>query len=174
MIVWRFTFPLSLILVSAGFLMTSSSMGHAAAMVMKEFKSWSLHQSRDATHNICYVISKPTSKKPRNANRAAIVFYISAWPKDGVRNQVSVKLGYPINPKKSVTAKVGSDVFKLTARDERAYIYDATQELKLVEAMKTGNTVVITATSKRGTTTIDTYSLNGISAALKALTDDCK
>lgn len=143
------------------------------AMVMKEFGKWSLHQSRDASHNICYAVSKPVSKKPKKANRATIVFYISAWPKDGVRNQVSVKLGYPIDPKKPITIQIKADTFKLTARDERAYIYDATQELKLIEAMKKGSEMVVMATSKRGTQTIDTYSLNGVTSALKSLANRC-
>jgi len=144
-----------------------------AAMVMKEFGKWSLHQSRNASHNICYAVSKPTRKKPKNANRAAIVFYVSAWPKDGVRNQVSVKLGYPVDAKKPVTVQVDANTFKLTARDERAYVYDATQELKLLEAMKKGSQMVVKATSKRGTQTVDTYSLNGITSALKSLADSC-
>lgn len=163
---------ITLALVS--FALLGVGVAHGKAMVMNEFGAWSLHQSRDAGHNICYVVSKPKSKKPSNANRAAIVFYISAWPKDGVRNQVSVKLGYPINKDKTITAQVGTDVFKMAARGERAYIYDATQELKLLEAMKKGATMVLKATSQRGTRTTDTYSLSGISAALKALASNCK
>lgn len=156
------------------FFVSGIGAAHGAAMVMKEFGAWSLHQSRDASHNICYVVSTPKSKKPSNANRAAIVFYVSAWPKDGVRNQVSVKFGYPINREKAITAQIGTDSFKLTARDERAYIYDATQELKMLEAMKKGSKMVVKATSQRGTRTTDTYSLSGISAALEALAGQCK
>jgi len=144
-----------------------------AAMVMKEFGTWSLHQSRNTEHNICYAVSTPVSKTPKKANRAAIVFYVSAWPKDGVRNQISVKLGYPINAKKDVTVKIGDDTFKLKARDERAYVYDATQELKLLDAMKNGSQMVVKATSTRGTTTTDTYSLKGVTSALKSLADSC-
>lgn len=151
----------------------TATTAQSAAMVLKEFNSWSLHQSKDDNHNICYVVSTPVSKKPKTANRAPIIFYVSSWPKDGVRNQISVKLGYPIDAEKPVTAQVESDVFKLTPRDERAYLYDATQELKLIEAMRRGSTMVVKATSSRGTQTTDTYSLNGITAALRALTDNC-
>lgn len=157
----------------AGIAFTSPAIAQNTAMVMKEFNAWSLHQSRDAGHNICYAISEPVSKKPKNANRAAIVFYVSAWPKDGVVNQVSVKLGYPIDTKKNVTVQVDSDTFELVARDERAYVYDATQELKLLEAMKKGTQMVVKATSTRGTETIDTYSLKGVSSALKSLAKNC-
>ncbi len=153
--------------------LSSPAVAQNAAMVMKEFGTWSLHQSRNASHNICYAVSTPVSKKPKKANRAAIVFYVSAWPKDGVRNQVSVKFGYPINTEKDVTVQIENDTFNLKARDERAYVYDATQELKLLEAMKTGTQMVVKATSKRGTQTIDTYSLKGVTSALKSLAESC-
>lgn len=144
-----------------------------APVVLKEFNAWSLHQSRDTSHNICYAVTKPIQKAPKSANRAAVVFYVTTWPKDGVRNQVSVKLGYPINAEKGVFVEVDGTSFKLSARDERAYVYDATRELKLIEAMKKGSKMIVKATSKRGTRTTDTYSLSGISAALKALSNEC-
>lgn len=143
------------------------------AVIKKEFNAWALHQSRDSSHNICYAVSAPVSKKPKRVNRAPIVFYVSTWPKDGVRNQISVKLGYPVNGDKPVTVQIGEDIFTLTARDERAYIYDATQELKLVEAMKKGSKMVVKATSQRGTETIDVYSLAGVTAALTSLANEC-
>jgi len=149
------------------------SWAQSTAMVMKEFKAWTLHQSRSATHNICYVTTKPISKKPSKANRAAIVFYVSAWPKEGIRSEVSVKFGYPLDAKKPITITIGNNIFKLSARDERAYFYDATKELKMIDAMKQGSNMIVKANSKRGTATTDTYSLNGITSALKSLADSC-
>ena len=87
--------------------------------------------------------------------------------------QISVKFGYPINAEKDVTVQIDGNTFKLKARDERAYVYDATQELKLLEAMKGGAKMVVKATSKRGTKTIDTYSLKGVTSALKSLANSC-
>ena len=39
--------------------------------------------------------------------------------------------------------------------------------------MKKGNQMIVTGVSARGTKTTDTYSLNGITAALKAMADKC-
>jgi invasion protein IalB len=149
------------------------SRAEGAAVVLEDFKAWSLHQSRSASHNICYVAAMPSQKTPTAANRAAVVFYISTWPKDGVRSEVSVKLGYPIKPTTKVTVTIGSETFDLQARTERAYVYDATQELKLIDAMKSGSSMTVTGLSERGTKTSDTYSLSGITAALKAMADRC-
>ena len=76
--------PLAVALACAA--LSSAVAAQNTAMVMKEFGTWSLHQSRDSAHNICYAVATPFSKKPKKANRAAVVFYVSAWPKDGVRN----------------------------------------------------------------------------------------
>ena len=43
----------------------------------------------------------------------------------------------------------------------------------LVEAMRTGSAMVIKGTSNRGTTTTDTYSLSGTSAAYEAINKAC-
>ncbi|MCH9765898.1 MAG: invasion associated locus B family protein, partial [Alphaproteobacteria bacterium] len=174
MIHWKKLFVTTVVVTLAASVWPTIGQSQNTAMVMKEFSAWTLHQSRGAAHNICYITATPISKKPEKANRAVIVFYISAWPKDGVRSEVSVKFGYPLDTKKDVSVNVGEENFKLSPRNERAYLYDATKELKLIEAMKKGSKMVVTATSTRGTKTTDTYSLNGISSALKSLAETCQ
>jgi hypothetical protein len=84
-----------------------------------------------------------------------------------------VKLGYPIKTPSTVTVSVGDESFKLFPKDERAYVADTTEEMKLVEALKKGSTASVAATSTRGTDTTDTYSLTGVTQALQALATNC-
>ena len=144
-----------------------------AAEQLSKHQSWTLfmHKSADAT--TCFAASQPTESLPKGANRDAIHFYVSAWPKDGVKSEVSVKLGYPIKQGSSVSVKIGSDTFKLFSDDQRGYVADPTEELKLVEAMKKGSSMQVLATSQRGTDTTDTYSLSGVSQALQAMAEKC-
>lgn len=137
------------------------------------FGQWILHQNAGEGPKICFAASQPQSKEPAGANRSAIVFYISAWPKDGIKSEVSIKLGYPARPDTPVTVTVGSDEFQLFTKDDRAYVADATDELKLIEAMKKGSSLVVKATSARGTETTDTYSLQGITKALQEMASAC-
>jgi invasion protein IalB len=143
------------------------------ASVAGTFGNWSLYTSEASGSKICFVAAEPTEKKPANANRATALLYISAWPKDGIRTEVSVKLGYPIKTPSTVTVSVGDESYKLFPKDERAYVADATEELKLVEALKKGSTASVAATSARGTDTTDTYSLSGVTQALQALATNC-
>ena len=91
-----------------------------------------------------------------------------------MKSEISVKIGYTLRKNSDVTLAVGSSSFKLFVNGDRAYVSDATQELKLLEAMRKGSTMTVQGTSERGTTTTDTYSLAGISQALQAITTSCK
>lgn len=137
------------------------------------YGQWIVHQSASNDPQICFAASQPQTKEPAGANRSAIVFYVSAWPKDGIKSEVSIKLGYPIRPDSPVAVTVGSDEFQLFAKDDRAFVADATDELKLIEAMKKGATLVVSATSTRGTRTTDTYSLQGVTRALQEMASAC-
>jgi invasion protein IalB len=134
---------------------------------------WILHQSASDGPKICFAATQPRTKEPAGANRAKVVLYVSAWPKEGVKSEVSVKLGYRIKPDSPISVTVGDAQFQLFADEDRAYVADATEELKLVEAMKKGSKLVVQATSTRGTQTTDTYSLNGLGQALQSVASAC-
>jgi invasion protein IalB len=143
------------------------------AVEMKKFGDWIVHQNSGEGPKICFAATLPKSKEPATANRAKIVFYVSAWPKEGVKSEISIKLGYPIKPNSPISVTVGDNEFELFAQDDRAYVADATQELKMIEAMKKGSKLVVKATSARGTQTVDTYSLQGLGQALQAVATAC-
>lgn len=145
-----------------------------ATTVEGTFGAWSLYENEDAGSKLCFVAATPSEKKPATANRGPSLLYVSAWPKDGIRSEVSVKLGYPVKADSTVTVTIGTDTFSLFPKDERAFVADATQELKLVEALKKGSKADVTATSARGTETTDTYTLSGLTQALTELSKQCK
>lgn len=143
------------------------------ANLVSKFGEWNLLTSDANAQKICFAAAKPSDSEPKGANRAPIYFYISAWPKDGVKSEVSIKLGYPIKKGSEVTLTVGESAFSLFSKDDRAFVADPTNELKVVEAMKKGSKMTVQGTSERGTATTDTYSLSGISQALQALATSC-
>ncbi|MFM9849813.1 MAG: invasion associated locus B family protein [Hyphomicrobiaceae bacterium] len=138
------------------------------------FGDWTAHAHQDAKAKICYAASQPKTQEPKAAKRDPAFFYVSAWPKDGVKTEVSVKIGYPLKKDSEVTVTVGKDTFKLFTTSERAFVGDPAQEVQLVETMKKGSTMQVRGTSERGTATIDTYSLNGLPQAMQALVELCQ
>ena len=142
-------------------------------VVVGKYKDWTLHVNEGKSHKICFVTSEPTAKESSATNRAPALFYVSSWPKDGIKSEVSIKVGYKLKPGEDVVVTIQSDTFKLFPYEERAFVADATQELKLVEAMKKGAKLQVKAAGERGQATLDTYSLNGVTQALKLLASNC-
>jgi len=58
-------------------------------------------------------------------------------------------------------------------KDKAGWVENAAQEPALVAAMKSGHSMTVNATSRKGTSTSYSYSLSGISAALKQV-EGCK
>lgn len=162
--------------LATALIIAGSSMAHAqqTAIELGKHGDWIVHQSAGEGTKICFVAASPRFKEPAGANRAKVVLYVSAWPKEGVKSEVSIKLGYPIKAGSEVAVAVGTDAFTLFAKEDRAYVSDPTEELKLVEAMKAGQKLVVRASSERGTATSDTYSLVGFGQALQALEKSCR
>lgn len=136
--------------------------------------AWSLYADGASPHAFCFVTSEPTAKDPEGATRDAPRIYISAWPKDGVKAEVSLRAGFPVKASIPATARVGDASFNLFSSDTRLYVKDETAELKLIEAMKKGADLKAEMTSERGTKITDTYSLTGLAQALTKLQQTCR
>lgn len=164
------TFVSALWLVGA---LVATGSANAAKLVEKS-GNWSMFVHDAAQKKICFIASQPASSTPKDAKREQAFFYVSAWPKDGVKSEVSVLLGYPVKKGSTVTVTIGSASFKLFPQDDKAFVADPTDELKLIEAMKRGSSMEIAASAEGGFDTQDKYSLSGITAALKKLTGKCE
>lgn len=158
-------------IASAIFLAATSAA--SAANLVKTFRDWSLFSHEESQNKICFAASQPKESTPADSKRDPAFFYVSAWPKDGVKSEVSVRLGYPIKKGSTVTVNIGGSEFDLFAKDDKAFVADPTQELKLIEAMKRGSIMKVEAVSESGTSTADSYSLMGISNALEGLSAEC-
>ncbi len=134
---------------------------------------WALYTDGKSPHKFCFVTSEPKSSEPADTAREAPRLYISAWPAEGIKSEISVRLGFPPKKASEILASVAPASFKLFAADERAYVQDQTQELKLVEAMKKGSKLTVSATTATGTAINDTYSLAGLGQALQELQKTC-
>lgn len=153
-----------------------SSVVHAQTSGTKELtqhKDWTTYEHRGAPGDICFATSQPKQTEPAGISREDAYFYVSAWPKDGVKNEISVKLGYAVKADTQITVVVGRAEFALFAKGDKAFVRDPNDELKLVNAMRRGNNMVVTATNEEGVTTKDTYSLLGVTAAIREV-NDCK
>ncbi len=134
---------------------------------------WALYTDSKSPHKFCFVTSEPKSSEPADTAREPPRIYISAWPAEGIKSEISVRLGFPPKKSSEISVSIAPATFKLFSADERAYVHDETQELKLVDAMKKGSKLTVSATTATGTDVTDTYSLTGLGQALQELQKTC-
>ena len=158
--------------IASSLLLASGASAQTVSLVEHQ-GTWSLYADTADPKQVCFVAAQPQAVEPIGANRGPIYFYISAWPKDGIRLEPSIKAGYPVKADKEMTVTVGTDTFKLFGKGDRGFVSDPTEELKLIESMKKGSNAVVKGISVKGTGTTDTYALSGLAQTLDKMATTC-
>ncbi|MCM5556434.1 invasion associated locus B family protein [Pleomorphomonas sp. JP5] len=141
---------------------------------LQTFERWATYTYNNAGAKVCYAATQPTDTLPKGVNRDPVFMFITNRPKEGVKHEISVITGYPYKEGSKTTVKIGDTTFSMYTKDQGAWVENAAEESRFINAMKAGADMVITGTSRRGTVTTDTYSLKGVSAALKRIDAECQ
>jgi Invasion associated locus B (IalB) protein len=146
------------------------------AKLLAQYSEWGAYSASPAGKKICFALAKPTSSQttPPNRPRNPTYMFISTRPADKVTNEVSIIIGYPFKPGSEATADVGSTNYALYTQQDGAWIKNASEETRMIDAMRGGQTVVVKGTSAKGTQSTDSYSLKGLSQALDRTGQECK
>lgn len=146
----------------------------AQTQALGRFGEWSAFVETQGGQKICYMGSAPQKAEGQYTARGKIYFLVSHRPADKVTGEVSIEAGYPYQDGSEPTVVIdGKTTFKLFARGENAWNYDARADAAMVAAMKAGGQMVVRGRSARGTPTTDTYSLSGFTAAYNAISRAC-
>jgi len=122
----------------------------------------------------CYMGSVPTKSRGKYKARGRTFLLITHRPAEKSKNVISFQAGYAFRKAAGVEVKIGKTSFKLFTDGRWAFAPDSAADNALVKAMIRGAAMVIKGISSRGTTTTDTYSLKGFTAAYKAIGKACK
>lgn len=141
---------------------------------LQTFEKWATYTYNNAGAKVCYAATQPSDMQPAGVNRDPVFMFITNRPKEGVKHEISVITGYPYKEGSKTTVKIGDATFSMYTKDQGAWVENPAEESRFINTMKSGATMVITGTSRRGTVTTDTYSLKGISAALKRIDGECQ
>lgn len=147
----------------------------AEATLLEQFNDWGAYVNEAEGAKTCFVISQPKSQRmePSGRRRGPGFFFVSFRPSDSIAEEISVAYGYPLAAE-SARAVIGGDTFQLYAKDESAWIQNSADSPRLVNAMRAGSTMEVFGESSRGTKTVDTYSLSGVTAALNRAAQECR
>ena len=139
------------------------------------FEDWVAYAYDASDSKVCYVSSTPRLTDPKGVKRDPAFFLVTNMPgrKPPVKGEVSTIIGYPFKEGQPVKLTIDDQSYDMFSKGDTAWV-DTGSDKKIVSAMKSGKSLKVKGTSWRGTTTEDTYSLQGISAALAAIDKACK
>jgi len=132
---------------------------------------WSVFVEDNPTE--CWGVATPTevvnTREGRvvAATRGQILLMVFYRPSAGAKGQVAFTGGYPFRSGSTVNVNIGGNEFELFTEGEWAWPATVADDAKIVTAMKRGADAVVTGISSRGTTTKDTFSLRGFTAAVE-------
>lgn len=134
---------------------------------------WSVYKFTENGNKVCYMAATPQKDEGDYSRRGKIYALVTSRPAEGTKNVFSYIAGYPYKDGSEVTVKIGAKSFSLFTQDETAWTADAETDSRLAQALRGGSKMVIKGVSRRGTQTMDTYSLRGSGAAHDAISQKC-
>jgi hypothetical protein len=147
--------------------------GGAQAAQLASFGDWTAYASGQGRSKICYALTQPKDRLPKELSRDPAYLFVSFRPADNVRNEVAVVMGFPTRDGGEAEAVIGTSSFALVTKGTNAWIRNQTEESQVIASMTRGQSMTVKATSGRGNTTTDRYSLSGFAQALDRARKEC-
>lgn len=146
----------------------------SAAQDLGKFKDWRAHHFTEDGKRVCTMWTQPKKAEGNYKRRGEIFAFVSHRPAEKRVGIVSFGMGYPFASGKELAVSIdGNPPIHLPASGSLAWQDSPKINRKLVNAMRGGLRMVATGRSKRGTKTVDTYSLKGFTAAYRAISAAC-
>ena len=151
----------------------------AQATLLGQYGDWGAYTASPDGRKVCFALSKPTAQQdnPPNRRTAANVVYmfVSTRPDEKVSNEISLLVtGYVFKPNSEATMTLANGGFPMYTQNDGAWVKNAAEEARLVDAMRKSPDAVIKAMTSKGTATTDTFSLKGIAQALDRVSQECR
>ena len=150
--------------------------GDAQPTLLGQYGDWGAYTASPGGNKVCFALAKPktTKTEPEARKRDPSYVFVSTRPADKVKNEVSVIIGYPFKTNSDATAEIGTAKFAMYTQSDGAWIKNAGEEARMVDAMRKGADLTVKGTSGRGTQSTDQYSLKGLAQALDKIEQECK
>ncbi len=139
-----------------------------------KINDWGVYAAGAGKAKACYVLAEPKERAPKTLKRDPGYVFITQRPGEGVRNEVSVVMGFDVKPDSTPKAEIGAASFPMIAKGGNLWLKNPAQETDFVNALRKSPRLTVKADSLRGNTTTDTYALAGVGAALDRATKECQ
>ena len=124
----------------------------------------------DGNPRECWAVSAPSETVNTRGGQAVAVnrgdiLLFTTYRQGGEAAEVSFTGGYPFAEGSTVEVVIGANTFQLFTDGQWSWAGSPEDDARILAALRGGQNAVLTARSSRGTTTRDTFSLFGITAA---------
>ncbi|HVY00522.1 MAG TPA: invasion associated locus B family protein [Pseudorhodoplanes sp.] len=151
----------------------------AQPTLLGQFGDWDAYTASPGGKKICFAIARPVSSTTNPANRRSenmtTYMFVSSRPAEKVKDEVSLLIGgYVFKAASDATAQIGQASFPMYTQKDGAWIKNAAEEVRMVEAMRKAAEMTVKAVTDKGTETIDRFSLKGLDQALNRVAQECR
>jgi Invasion associated locus B (IalB) protein len=151
----------------------ASAPGGSAAALVASFGDWGVYTAQTGRTKICYALTQPKDRQPKNVNRDPAYLFVSFRPAENVRNEVALVMGFSTRENAAAEASIGNAKYDLLTKDQNAWLKNPAEESQAITTMARGQNVLVKAQSSRGNQLTDRYSLSGFGQALERARREC-
>ena len=160
----------SCVIFLVGILIVPNSV--SAQTLINNFEDWSAFYIGKGKSKICYIASVPKKETGKYTSRGNTYILVTHRPEEKKRDIFELRAGYVFKKDSEATLNIDGLLTKLYTDRGTAWAEDNI-EPKILKMMIRGKSMKVTGFSKRGTKTVDIYSLIGFTSAYKAIGKVC-
>jgi len=150
--------------------------GGSSPNLLGQYGEWGAYTATAGGKKVCFALAKPSKSAttPPNRPRDPPYMFVSSRPSEKVKDEVSIIVGYGFKPNAEASIDVGGSSYPMYTQNDGAWIKNAADEPRLVDALRKGTDAVVKGTSAKGTASTDTYGLRGLAQALDRVGQECQ
>lgn len=143
---------------------------------LEAYVEWQALASGSGAEIVCYVTPLPAAVQSANRREGRPMIVVTHRPAKGAFHVVSYFAGYRLKAASDVELDFGVVKFRLFSDDERdaAWAGAADLDIRIVETLKAAMTVTARGVDEQGREMVDTFSLQGFTAAHIRAGQECK
>jgi hypothetical protein len=144
--------------------------------LLGQFGDWGAYAATPGGKKVCFALAKPANSHtaPPNRPRDPAYMFISSRPAEKVKDEVSIIFGYGFKPNSDASIEIAGANYAMYTQADGAWVKNAAEETRLVDAMRKGQDLTVKGTSAKGTASTDVYSLKGLPQALDRAGQECR
>lgn len=135
------------------------------------YRDWIVYKAQANGETICYAATEPTDRDP--SSNDDVYFAVSSWKSGKASQQPSLLAGYDLRERPEPTVRVGANRWDMYVAGDEAFIESNNDESRLINAMRRGADMRVSAMSDKGTNTEYTFSLLGVTDAIRRAEREC-